>query len=81
MPVTYSIGTGFRLGLPYKGDLAYAREAGISGAIYKRDTLLTTTVAAADVIAGMSIPFLAPFPGLLRMVLVRERRVLLRAMR
>jgi len=64
--VTYSIGTGFRLGLPYKGDLAYAREAGIQVPFYKRDTLLTTTVAAADVIAGMSIPFLAPFPGFVK---------------
>src|SRR5882762_454818 len=66
--ITYSIGTGTMLGLPYKGDLAYAQENNIQVPIYKRDTLFEFAIVGADVIAGTAVAMQTPFPGFLKNV-------------
>lgn len=61
--VTWSVGTGFRLGLPYKGDVVWAKENGVLVNVFKRDTLISRTFDAADAVAGKSKFIRAPFPG------------------
>jgi len=64
--VTFNLGTGWRFGLPYKGDLAYAKENGIQIPIYKRDTTYEVTRPAALAISGGSVIVDAPFPGFVK---------------
>ncbi len=66
--ITWNIGTGRRLGLPYKGDLAWASEN--SGAllvpIYKRDQLFFFDRSAVLAASGGSKWLRAPFPGFVK---------------
>lgn len=64
--VTYSIGTGTRLGLPYKGDVAWAKEAGVMVNVFKRDIVLQSMLSVADVIAGQSSYVRSPTPGFVK---------------
>lgn len=66
--VNYAIGTGSRLGLPFKGDIAWAKEGGIQVPIYKRDFELSQPRAAALAIAGGSVFFRSPCPGFVKNV-------------
>lgn len=61
--VTWAVGTGFRLGLPYKGDIEWAKEGGILIPLDKRDVLYSRTWDAADSVAGKSKFVRPPFPG------------------
>jgi hypothetical protein len=64
--VTWAIGTGFRLGLPYKGDLRWAKENGIFVPIATRDTRFTVDRDAAEAIAGGNHYVKAPFSGFVK---------------
>jgi hypothetical protein len=64
--ITYSIGTGTMLGLPYKGDLAYAMENNLQVPVYKRDFQLSTTFSVTDAVSGASLPLIAPCPGFVK---------------
>lgn len=64
--VTFNLATGNRLGLPYKGDLAYAKESGIQIPIWKRDTRFEVSRPAALAIAGGSVFIASPFPGFIK---------------
>lgn len=64
--VTWAVGTGFRLGLPYKGDLSWAREDNLFVTVFKRDTIISRTYDAADAVAGKSKWIRAPFPGFVK---------------
>lgn len=64
--VTYAIGTGSRLGLPFKGDVAYAKEAGIQIVVNKRDIVLKEDRPAALAAAGGSVFVRAPCPGFVK---------------
>lgn len=57
------IGTGWRLGLPYKCDMLWARENNIQVPVYKRDTWFFGDRGAADAVAGSSKWFRPEFPG------------------
>lgn len=61
--VTYAVGTGTRLGLPYKGDVVWAKENGILVPNYNRADFYWADRAAALAIAGGSVFVQAPFPG------------------
>lgn len=61
--VTWAVGTGFRLGLPYKGDIEWAKEANVAVNMFKRPTLISRTWDAADSVAGKSKFIRSPFPG------------------
>lgn len=61
--ITLNIGTGTRLGLPYKGDVAWAKENGIFVPVFKRRFSLNTFVDAAASAAGGSAYVRAPCPG------------------
>lgn len=66
---TYDIGTGYRLGLPYKGDVQWAKENGVFVPVYSRDIYLDEAVFnAVDAAAGSSRFILAPFPGFIKSV-------------
>jgi hypothetical protein len=67
--VTWAIGTGDRLGLPYKGDVEWAKEAGIPQLIQKRDFTIMRDVSAADVVAGGSSWIESPCPGFVKTIL------------
>lgn len=64
--VTWAVGTGFRLGLPYKGDIEWAKENGILVPTYKRDFTLWQSMSDADVTSGASLLFSAPCPGFVK---------------
>lgn len=64
--VTWAIGTGFRLGLPYKSDLAWAKEGGLFVPVYNRDTWFWADQDAAEAIAGGSKYIRSPFPGFVK---------------
>lgn len=64
--VTWAIGTGDRLGLPYKCDVEWAKEGGAPFILYKRDLRMERDMAAADVIAGGSVWFRSPCPGFIK---------------
>lgn len=66
--VTYNIGTGTRLGLPFKGDLAWAKEANIQIPIYKRDFPIEDSRPAALAAAGGSVFVRPQFPGFVKNV-------------
>lgn len=61
--VTYSIGTGTQLGLPYKGRVMGAHENGVWVPVYNQDFQLYTTFSVADAVAGGSLPVVSPCPG------------------
>lgn len=60
---TANLGTGWRLGLPYKSDLAWAKENGVLVPVYKRDVELWGDMGDADVTSGASVVRRAYFPG------------------
>lgn len=64
--VTYNIGTGRRLGIPYKGDVEYSRENGILVPFFKRDLLLEVSRPAALAVAGGSVFVRAPCAGFIK---------------
>ena len=66
--MTYNIGTGTRLGLPFKGDLAWAMEGGIQVPFQKRDLVLGNDRPAALAIAGGSVFVRAPCAGFVKNV-------------
>lgn len=62
--ITYKLGTGYRLGLPYKGDLAWAKEDGAFCPLFKRNTFVWRQIAGAAVGGGPSGAWVyAEFPG------------------
>ncbi len=64
---TFDLGTGFRLGLPYKGDVAWAKEAGSLVPLFNRDTWVYRGISSTDVIAGASGSWVrAEFPGYIK---------------
>jgi hypothetical protein len=64
--VTWAIGTGFRLGLPYKGDVQWAKEAGILVPLQTRDLRWVVDRDAAEAIAGGNHYVKAPFAGFVK---------------
>jgi hypothetical protein len=67
--VTYNLGTGNRLGLPFKGDIVAAKEAGVQVALYNRDFYLWADRSAAEAVAGGSKFLQSPCPGYVRQLL------------
>lgn len=63
---TYDLGTGWRLGLPFKGDLQWAKENGVYVPIYKRDEIIWIDRAAAKAVAGGTDFVYIPFPGFVK---------------
>lgn len=63
---TIKVGTGARLGLPYKGDVAWAKEGNVLAPLFKRDFILYADRGAADAAAGISKWFRAPCPGFIK---------------
>lgn len=63
---TYDLGVGFALGLPYKGDVAWAKENGVLVPLFKRDFQLTGQLSGAEVTSGRSLLFRAPCPGFVK---------------
>lgn len=61
--VTVDLGTGYRLGLPYKGDISWARENGVMVPVYNRDFIMWHSAADVDVTSGFSAFLRAPCPG------------------
>lgn len=61
--ITTKLGTGTRLGLPYKGDVVWAKENDILVPVYNRTQTFRVNMAAAQVVAGGSLYVRAPFPG------------------
>ncbi len=66
--VTFGLGTGTRLGLPFKADIEYAKEGGILVPLTKRDTPLGIDRPAALAIAGGSVFVRAPSAGYVKSV-------------
>lgn len=66
--VTYNIGTGTRLGLPFKGDVAWAMEGGVQIPFQKRDLILGSDRPAALAVAGGSVFVRAPCAGFVKSV-------------
>lgn len=64
--ITYSTGVGYRLGLPYKGDVVWAKEAGIYVPVYNRDESFRFLLSDADLTSGISVFMRAPFPGFVK---------------
>lgn len=60
---TVNLGTGWRFGLPYKGDIAWVKENGVYVPLHKREMWLFGDLSDADATAGASIMRRAPFPG------------------
>lgn len=61
--VTWGIGTGWRLGLPYKGDIAWVKENNVLVPLQTRDKWFFFDRAAAQAIAGGSKWLRTEFPG------------------
>lgn len=64
--VTWAVGTGWRLGLPYKADVAVAKEANVFVPLVKRDTTLWVDRAAALAVSGGSSIIGAPCAGFVK---------------
>ena len=60
---TCDLGWGYRLGLPYKGDVVWARENGVLVPVHKFKFTQQGSLGDADVTSGGSLIWLAPFPG------------------
>lgn len=67
--VTWKIGTGTRLGLPYKGDVVQAKEAGALVPVFNRPLWFMVDRSAALAVAGGTVQVQAPFPGFVKTVL------------
>lgn len=65
---TYDLGRGYRLGLPYKGDVRWAQENGVLVPVYNRDIVLPTFFSDADFTAGMSHFLRSPCPGFINYI-------------
>jgi len=61
--ITWAIGTGTKLGLPYKTDLVSAKEGGAWVQTYKRPTPVLVDRSAALAVAGGSVFVSAPCAG------------------
>jgi len=62
--ITADVGTGYSVGLPYKGDVMWAKEAGAFVPLFKRDFIQYTYSSAAAVAGGPSGWFvIPPCPG------------------
>lgn len=62
--IVADVGTGFRVGLPYKGDVMWAKENGAFVHLYKRNIVAKSELAAASVAGGPSGAWwYADFPG------------------
>jgi len=66
--ITWAIGTGTRLGLPYKTDLVSAKEGGAWVNTFKRPTTVTVDRSAAQATAGGSVFVQAPVGGYITQV-------------
>jgi hypothetical protein len=66
---TVNLGTGFRLGLPYKGDVVWAQENSILVPVYTRDVHVWLDRAAAKAVAGGTDFIYAEFPGYVKTLL------------
>lgn len=64
--VTWAIGTGFRLGLPYKGDVQWAKENGVLVPLQTRDYRWFVDRDAAEAIAGGNHYVKPPFAGFIK---------------
>jgi hypothetical protein len=64
--VTWAVGTGWRFGLPYKGDLAWAKENGILVPFFKRDFWMGRSLAEATMVAALSAYVTSPTPGFVK---------------
>lgn len=60
---TYRVGTGSRLGLPYKGDVVWVKENNVLVPVYNRPIIEWVDRAAAKAVAGGTEFIRAPFPG------------------
>jgi hypothetical protein len=62
--VTWAVGTGWRFGLPYKGDVAWAKENGVFVPVYQRTIEIWRNSDTVQVAAGPSgFWFRSPVPG------------------
>lgn len=61
--ITAAVGTGARVGLPYKGDVAWAKENGVLVPVANRDVEFVIDRAAAKAVAGGTDFIRIPFPG------------------
>lgn len=66
---TVNLGIGHRLGLPFKGDIIWARENAILMPLYNRDFEMWSDVSDADFTAGISKMLRAPCPGFIKTLL------------
>lgn len=65
--ITAALGTGWRVGLPYKGDVEWAKENGILVPVWNRDMIETRDIAGAAVAGGPSGAWVrAQFPGFVK---------------
>ena len=60
---TVNLGTGNRLGLPFKGDVVWAKESNVFVEVFNREVTVWTNLDAAAVVAGASAFIRSPFPG------------------
>jgi hypothetical protein len=67
--VTFNLGTGSRLGLPFKGDIIAVKEAGVQVQLFNRDFEIWADRAAAKAVAGGSEFLRAPCPGYVKTLL------------
>lgn len=67
--VTFNLGWGSRLGLPFKGDVVAAKENGVQVPLYNRDFTLWADRAAAGATAGQSNFIRSPCPGYVKTLL------------
>lgn len=61
--VTWAIGTGWRFGLPYKGDVGWVKEAGVLVPLYKRKFEMYVDRSAVLAAAGGTKWLRMPCPG------------------
>lgn len=68
---TYDLGIGYRLGLPYKGDVVWAKENGVLVPLYNRDFFIQEAAFfdTTDAAAGSSRFLRAPCPGYIKGIL------------
>ena len=64
--VTVDLGTGYQLGLPYKGDVMWARENSIMVPVYNRDFTIWHSAADVDVTSGFEAFLIAPCAGFVK---------------
>lgn len=67
--ITYKLGTGFRVGLPYKGDVMWAKESNAFVPLFKRDVTVWRRLDGAAVGGGPSGSWVyAEFPGFVKTI-------------